>query len=95
MCVAFCVGGLWHSELISKHLVTAFLPFLPLERRHIQECIRDTMVMRGHYLSPAHVPASLVEEVLQELTFYPDDELLFSVTGCKRVAEKVDYVMLG
>ncbi|XP_076467526.1 torsin-1A-like [Babylonia areolata] len=87
-------GGLWHSELISKHLVTAFIPYLPLERRHVRECVRDTLVQRQHYKSRGQVPDDVVRKVMAELTFYPEKEQLFSVTGCKRVAEKVDYVML-
>ncbi|KAK6173453.1 hypothetical protein SNE40_016899 [Patella caerulea] len=87
-------SGLWHSELISKHLVTAFLPFLPLEKTHVRECIKDTLVSRGYYnLSQHKIPEEIILEVLDELTFFPEGEELFSVTGCKRVAEKVDYVM--
>ncbi|CAF1004513.1 unnamed protein product, partial [Didymodactylos carnosus] len=33
-------GGLWHASLIEKHLVTFFVPFLPLEREHIRMCIQ-------------------------------------------------------
>ena len=31
---------------------------------------------------------------MEELTFIPPKEQVFSATGCKRVAEKVDYVMV-
>lgn len=93
-------GGLWHSELISKHLVTAFIPFLPLPKKNIRQCIRDTIYAKGYY--PDHMDRSKnsdwlekkIDEVMDELTFYPEQEQLFSVTGCKRVAEKVDFVML-
>ncbi|KAK7096990.1 torsin-1A-like isoform X2 [Littorina saxatilis] len=88
-------GGLWHSELISKHLVTAFLPFLPLERTFVRQCIRDQLVLKRHYPSLEEIPEVIVEEVMQELSFYPEKEQLFSVTGCKRVPEKVDLVMLS
>ena len=29
------------SRIISKHLIDYFVPFLPLERRHIIMCFRD------------------------------------------------------
>ncbi|KAL8570280.1 hypothetical protein ACOMHN_011302 [Nucella lapillus] len=86
-------GGLWHSEIVSKHLITAYIPFLPLEREHVRQCIRDSMVMKKHYKSHRKVPNSKVQGVLAEMTFYPEKEQLFSVSGCKRVAEKVDYVL--
>ena len=51
--------------------------------------------MKRYYNSYAMVPKEKVDQVMGELSFYPENEQLFSVTGCKRVAEKVDYVMLG
>ncbi|ESP03689.1 hypothetical protein LOTGIDRAFT_224215 [Lottia gigantea] len=88
--------GLWHSELITKHLITAYLPFLPLEKSHIMECIKDAMVLRKHYSDKDRyrIPGDLIKEVLNELTYFPEHEQIFSITGCKRVMEKVDYVML-
>ena len=98
MLLAFFSAGLWHSELISKHLVTAFIPFLPLERKYVRQCIRDVLAMRQYYRSHEAVITEeeveeQVEKVMAELTFYPEEVQLFSVTGCKRVAEKIDYVM--
>ncbi|XP_025087670.1 torsin-1A-like isoform X2 [Pomacea canaliculata] len=87
-------GGLWHSELIAKHLITAFIPFLPLTRKHVQDCVRDVLVTKGCYRRPKEVSQYTVDNVLKELTFNSGEEQLFSVTGCKRVAEKVDFVML-
>lgn len=34
-------GGLKASELISRHMIDHFIPFLPLERRHVIMCIRS------------------------------------------------------
>lgn len=34
------VGGLYKSELIESHVVDHFVPFLPLELRHVEQCIR-------------------------------------------------------
>ena len=59
----------------------------------MRQCVKDMLLMRRHYSSPEKVPEEVVEEVMAELTFYPEKEQLFSVTGCKRVSEKVDYVM--
>ncbi len=35
---------------------------------------------------------SMVESVVTSMSFWPDDLGLFSTTGCKRVAQKVDVV---
>ena len=74
--------------------MTAFIPFLPLERKDVGNCIRDMMVSKGYYRSRHDVPENTVKEVLAELTFYPAKEQLYSVTGCKRVSEKIDLVMM-
>uniref|UniRef100_A0A182T3Q0 AAA+ ATPase domain-containing protein n=1 Tax=Anopheles maculatus TaxID=74869 RepID=A0A182T3Q0_9DIPT len=34
------MGGLYKSELIESHVVDHFVPFLPLEQRHVESCIR-------------------------------------------------------
>ncbi|GFN79492.1 torsin-1a-like [Plakobranchus ocellatus] len=89
-------NGLWHSQLISSHLITAFIPFLPLEKEHVKKCIKDDIIKKylSFYPSHRHVPEKYVDEVMEELTFQPALEKVFSVTGCKRVAEKVNYVMM-
>ena len=88
--------GLWHSQLISNHLITAFIPFLPLEKEHVRACIRDDIVKKYKQIfrNSDAVPEEYVDEVMQELKFYPSTEQVFSVTGCKRVSEKVDFVMV-
>ncbi|BFZ24380.1 hypothetical protein BsWGS_27418 [Bradybaena similaris] len=83
--------GLWHSQLISSHLITAYIPFLPLEKQHVRKCVADYFLLKNYPVLPIH--GQLVDEVLKELTFFPPTEQVFSSTGCKRVAEKVDYVM--
>ncbi|XP_041358405.1 torsin-1A-like [Gigantopelta aegis] len=87
-------SGLWHSDLITKHLVTAFIPFLPLTKNHVMECIRDELVRKKYFSKKDFIKDDLVNNILKEMTFYPEDKRAFSVTGCKRVSEKVDYIML-
>ncbi|KAL4230404.1 chaperone cofactor-dependent protein refolding [Mactra antiquata] len=86
-------NGMWHSELIMKNLITAYIPFLPLERSHIKQCIRDGLVERRYYLSAGSVPESRVQEIADELQYFPDGVLLFSSTGCKRIHEKIGFIM--
>lgn len=87
-------NGLWHSQLISSPLITAYIPFLPLEKTHVRKCIMDYLISRKYYSNVRDIPSEVVDKILNELTFYPPAEQLLSLTGCKRVVEKIDYVML-
>lgn len=34
------IGGLYRSNIIDSHVIDHFVPFLPLEARHVELCIR-------------------------------------------------------
>lgn len=34
------IGGLQDSKLIESHVIDHFVPFLPLEQRHVEQCIK-------------------------------------------------------
>ena len=88
----FFKGGMYHSDIIYKHMITAYVPFLPMERRHIKECIKDVLVAQNYY-KRKDIPEEDVRKIANQLNYFPADEEIFSVTGCKRVPEKVSYVM--
>jgi hypothetical protein len=81
-------GGLWHSSLIDKNLISAFVPFLPLERQHVKLCVEDELRKKRY-----HISESILNKVADELQYFPIETKLFSKSGCKRVAEKVDYIL--
>ncbi|KAK8406242.1 hypothetical protein O3P69_007154 [Scylla paramamosain] len=81
-------GGLHKSELIQHSLVDHYIPFLPLERHHVELCIRDEIIRRGH--TPTK---ELIQKVSSEMVYFPPENQLFSTTGCKRVAQKVGFVL--
>lgn len=54
------------SELISAHLIDHFVPFLPLERRHILLCIRDYMLNHNYTATNDRITA--IADSLQVLT---------------------------
>ncbi|XP_070581933.1 torsin-1A-like isoform X2 [Ptychodera flava] len=81
-------GGLWHSDLIEKHLISFFVPFLPLERSHVKKCIKDDMRSKGYRTDP-----DIIDKIANELQYSPQDSPVFSKSGCKRVSEKVNFVM--
>ena len=78
----FTGHGLRHSELITQDLITAYIPFLLLERTHVKQYIRNDMIKRG-YCKEGEISEAKVQEVLDEMKFYPDDLKLYCVTGCK------------
>jgi len=77
-------GGLKYSSVIDKHLVSAFVPFLPLEREHVKMCIRDNATAKHITLNDQEMNA-----IADELEYFPPDAQVFSSSGCKRVDEKV------
>ncbi|XP_063413565.1 torsin-1A-like [Mytilus trossulus] len=83
-------SGYYKSDLLSHYLITAFIPFLPIEKEHVVRCIKHHLVAKGH----KNTSINTIEEIAQQLQFYPNETVqMFSATGCKRVEEKVDYVM--
>lgn len=81
---------LWYSKLLEEKLIDAFVPFLPLEKRHVIQCIMRDLVAKKF-----STDSRSVDKILGELSFTEVDTLRLSNTGCKRVADKVDLVMLG
>ena len=78
-----------HSRLGGLHqsskLIDVYVPFLPLERRHIKLCVKKEVRDRN---------ISLTEDgltnILDSLTYWPADPGLFSTSGCKRVANQLN-----
>lgn len=40
------IGGLHKSDLVAKNLIDYYVPFLPLEKRHVKLCARDYIVTK-------------------------------------------------
>lgn len=79
-------SGFWHSSLIDRHLVDHFIPFLPLEMKHVRQCVLTEMVNLN---ISAHLHPDLADRVAREMPFFPSDEKIFSVKGCKSVRQKL------
>ena len=63
------------------------MPFLPLQLKHVKLCAERELVKRQ---VPQESIPSLVEKIVEELPFWPNDKPLFAASGCKRVLQKVD-----
>ncbi|XP_077969019.1 torsin-1B-like isoform X1 [Styela clava] len=81
-------SGLKNSILVSKNSISHFIPFLPLEGSHVRNCIIDEMKRRNLL----HGGGTFIEEVLEELLWYPEDIKLYSTSGCKKVEQKFALV---
>lgn len=81
-------SGFWHSALIEKNLIDYFIPFMPLERSHIKMCAKADLEQKGH-----PVTELILNNIADELMYFPDDLKVFSQSGCKKVSSKVDYIM--
>lgn len=85
-------GGLRRSSLLARYSIGVFIPFLPLERSHVRLCIRDeiqTHVIAGNNDTSIEEQDTLIDEIADEMAYFPEDTKLYSKSGCKGVHDKV------
>ncbi|XP_036383251.1 prosalusin [Megalops cyprinoides] len=78
-------SGFFRSKIISDKSITYFVPFLPLNRRHVERCARRELCQRGECQR-----RDVIEAVGSAMTYTPQ---LFSSTGCKSVPAKVNLFL--
>ena len=79
----------WFLSLHERGLIESVVPFLPLEKRHVAKCIEEDIDNKHNTCASPHV----VAKVLDELTFFPQNDPVFSSAGCRKVGSKVDFVV--
>ena len=72
--------------MINKNLVDFFVPFLPLEYKHVVLCAKAEMAAKG--LKPDQ---DLADKVAKEFNYFPAQQKIFSVKGCKTIWSKLYY----
>jgi len=73
-------------------LISAHVPFLPLEKDHVKKCIRGEITSRG--TTSEEIIEEVTQQVISELNFQPSKEQpIFSASGCKRIYEKVNLAL--
>ncbi|XP_078082380.1 torsin-1A-like [Mustelus asterias] len=77
-------SGFWQTNLIQTNLIDHFIPFLPLEFKHVVSCVRAELASRRVN------GESFVNTIASSMVYYPKEEKLLSVKGCKTVASKVN-----
>jgi len=81
------IGGLHRSAVIDKHLVDWYVPFLPLERKHVTKCVIATAHDRN---STIVLKPEEIDSILDQLVYF---HFVYSATGCKTVSPKVDALI--
>ncbi|KAJ8415466.1 hypothetical protein AAFF_G00424460 [Aldrovandia affinis] len=81
-------SGFFQSRIISEKLITWYVPFLPLSRRHVERCARRELCQRGECQR-----RDVMEAVGNSLTYTAGNDQLFSNTGCKSVPAKVNLFL--
>ncbi|KAM4020161.1 torsin-1A-like [Anomaloglossus baeobatrachus] len=77
-------SGFWHSGLIEKNLIDYFVPFLPLEFRHVKKCVLAELRLQG-----LHENETLASQVASNMPYFPEETKLFSAKGCKTVPSQL------
>lgn len=77
-------GGLFRSDTIKNNLIDHYVPFLPMEREHVEKCVRSEFGIRDVVATDGDI-----EEVMAFIEWAPPPENKFAKTGCKRISQKV------
>ncbi len=75
--------------------MTFFVPFLPLERSHVRTCIQRQLE-KEHENNKYQYQISdndVIDHVLDLIEFSPPASALYSVSGCKKVQQKLDFIL--
>eukprot|EP00066_Takifugu_rubripes_P003042 XP_003965360.2 PREDICTED: torsin-1A-like [Takifugu rubripes] len=80
------MGGLWHSPLIDRNLVNFYVPFLPLEYKHVLQCVFAEMKARN-----LSTNGDIAKQLADDLVFYPNPMRVFSAQGCKTIHARLDF----
>ncbi|XP_026092949.1 torsin-1A-like [Carassius auratus] len=77
-------GGFLRSSIIDEHLIDHCIPFLPLEMKHVRQCV---LVQMAHLNITQDF--DLADQVARDMPYFPKEERVFAVKGCKSVRQKL------
>ncbi|XP_023250772.1 prosalusin [Seriola lalandi dorsalis] len=81
-------SGFFQSSVIQQKLVTRFVPFLPLSRRHVERCVLSQLCQQG-----SCGRTDVVDAVGGDMIYTPVQGQYFSTTGCKAVPAKINFFL--
>ncbi|CAI4227791.1 unnamed protein product [Auanema sp. JU1783] len=81
-------GGFYRSLIIQNGLIDIFVPFLPLERQHIMECIKYYLetINKKHLVNNSQ----MIDEIADSLQYFKH---IYASTGCKKVSARTDLII--
>lgn len=79
------IGGLQDSKLIESHVIDHFVPFLPLEQRHVEQCIKKEFNKICHRSTSDKIISDIMKAAVTI-----DETGVYSNNGCKRLSKKVE-----
>ncbi|KAB0345774.1 hypothetical protein FD754_022700 [Muntiacus muntjak] len=82
------LSGFGHSRLVKEKLIDLFIPFLPLEFRHVRLCARDAFLSQDLLYTE-----EALDEIARMMVYIPKEEQLFSSQGCKSISQRISYVL--
>lgn len=77
--------GLWHSALISNYAIDYFIPFLPLQRTHVKQCIHYEMEKVIKNYEKIENIDDVIDKIADEMVYEPPGYNKYSLSGCKKV----------
>ncbi|XP_030159097.1 torsin-3A [Lynx canadensis] len=81
-------SGFGQSRLVKENLIDFFVPFLPLEYRHVRLCARDAFLSQElPYTEEA------LDQIAKMMVYVPKEEQLFSSQGCKSISQRINYFL--
>ncbi|XP_037681190.1 torsin-3A isoform X2 [Choloepus didactylus] len=81
-------SGFGRSRLVKESLIDFFIPFLPLEYRHVRLCARDAFLSQELLYTE-----EVLDEIAQMMVYIPKEEQLFSSQGCKSISQRINYFL--
>ena len=78
---------MYHSSLIKKGVVTAWIPFLPMDVSHVKSCIRAHLKNNKKHIL---ITEKVVNAIASDIHLFPSYNPVFSVYGCRPVFDKVN-----
>ncbi|XP_048005395.1 torsin-1B isoform X1 [Leguminivora glycinivorella] len=87
---AYFTGGFKQSSTIANHLIDHYIPFLPLEQQHVEQCALAEL--RAHGV--ADPTDQMMADAMSVITYGPSEaQPIFANNGCKRFTKHIPYVV--
>lgn len=81
-------SGFGRSCIVKENLIDFFVPFLPLEYRHVKLCARDAFLSQEVLYTE-----EALDEIAKMMVYVPKEEQLFSAQGCKSISQRINYFL--